>query len=336
MTKSTDLNYFIGIDVSKKTLDISVLIDNEFASHHQIENTQEAFKAFLSSLKKRKIDLYKCVFCAENTGVYNEPIKGVSEVLGLKLWIEKPLQIIRSQGMVRGKNDKIDSLRIAKYAYKNQESASFWSSPRKVLITIKRMLSVRKNLLKSQKQLKLALKEKSFLGSDLPILSSSCERTMNALKIDIQSLEKEILQLIRTDSQLNHMYQLITSIDGVGMFTAIEVIIATNEFKNFDSAKKFACYCGVVPFEYSSGTSINKRPRVSSLANLNLKTLLHMAALSTVAMKGELQNYFIRKVAQGKNKMSVINAIRNKIILRIFAVIKKNKSYQKDFSFSFG
>lgn len=61
-----------------------------------------------------------------------------------------------------------------------------------------------------------------------------------------------------------------------------------------------------------------------------------MAALSAVAMKGELQNYFIRKVAQGKNKMSVINAIRNKIILRIFAVIKKNKSYQKDFSFSFG
>jgi transposase len=120
------------------------------------------------------------------------------------------------------------------------------------------------------------------------------------------------------------------------MFTAIEVIIATNEFKNFTNAKQFACYCGVVPFDFSSGTSIHKRPRVSSMANVSLKTLLHMSALSAVAMKGEMREYFIRKVTQGKNKMSVINAIRNKLILRIFAVIKKDQSYQKDFSFSFG
>lgn len=72
------------------------------------------------------------------------------------------------------------------------------------------------------------------------------------------------------------------------------------------------------------------------MANVSLKTLLHMSALSAVAMKGEMREYFIRKVTQGKNKMSVINAIRNKLILRIFAVVKKDQSYQKDFSFSFG
>jgi hypothetical protein len=72
------------------------------------------------------------------------------------------------------------------------------------------------------------------------------------------------------------------------------------------------------------------------MANVNLKTLLHMSALSAIVMKGEMREYFIRKVTQGKNKMSVINAIRNKLILRIFAVIKKDQSYQKDFSFSFG
>ncbi len=170
----------------------------------------------------------------------------------------------------------------------------------------------------------------------MEILSNACKNSLLAIKQDIKNLEKQILDLIKEDSDLNHKYNLVTSIDGIGMFTAIEVIIATNEFKNFTNAKQFACYCGVVPFDFSSGTSIHKRPRVSSMANVNLKTLLHMSALSAVAMKGELREYFIRKVTQGKNKMSVINAIRNKLILRIFAVIKKDQSYQKDFSFSIG
>lgn len=98
------------------------------------------------------------------------------------------------------------------------------------------------------------------------------------------------------------------------MQVAIEVIITTNEFKNFETAKQFACYSGVVPFEYISGTSVRGKTRVSKMAKVSVKTVLHMAALSAVSMKGELQDYFIRKVSEGKNKISVINAIRNKLI----------------------
>lgn len=336
MSKDSLFSHFIGIDVSKKTLDISVMKQKEFVFHTQIENSSQSFEKFLRLLKKQKIKPSDCLICAENTGVYNEHIKVVCEQEGLFLWIEKPLQIIKSQGVARGKTDKIDSLRIAVYAYKNQEDAVRYTAPRKIIISIKRLISLRRNLLNNLKQLKLAVNEKSFLDSDLKILSNACTTSISALKQDIRNIEKQILTLIKEDEQLHHKYQLVTSVDGIGMFTAIEVITATNEFKNFNCAKKFACYCGVVPFDYSSGTSIKKRPRVSAMANINLKTLLHMAALSAVAMKGEMREYFIRKVSEGKNKMSVINAVRNKLILRIFAVIKKNKSYQKDFHFSFG
>lgn len=329
-------NYFIGIDVSKKTLDISVFEQKEFDFHIQIENSVKSFKNFLSTLKKKKVNLINCLFCAENTGVYNEHIKSVCESNDLFLWIEKPLQIIKSQGITRGKTDKIDSKRIAYYAFKNQEDAKRWVAPRPVIVRIKRLISLRKNLLNNFKQLKLVINEKMFIADDLEILNNACKNSLLAMKQDIKNLEKQILDLIREDGELKHKYNLVTSIDGIGMFTAIEVIIATNEFKNFKNAKQFACYCGVVPFDFSSGTSIHKRSRVSPMANINLKTLLHMSALSAIAMKGEMREYFIRKVSQGKNKMSVINAIRNKLVLRIFSVIKKNQSYQKDFNFSFG
>ena len=69
------------------------------------------------------------------------------------------------------------------------------------------------------------------------------------------------------------------------------------------------------------------------MANKNIKTLLHMAALSTIKKRGDLQEYYIRKVAEGKNKMSVLNAIRNKLILRIFACVNQNRVYEQNYCY---
>jgi len=49
--------------------------------------------------------------------------------------------------------------------------------------------------------------------------------------------------------------------------------------------------------------------------------------MSAVVMKGELQDYYFRKISQGKTKMTALNAVRNKIIHRVFACIKKNEKY---------
>lgn len=91
-----------------------------------------------------------------------------------------------------------------------------------------------------------------------------------------------------------------------------------------------ACYSGVVPFANQSGTSINGKHRVSSYADKSIKTTLHLAAMSAIRLKNDLREYYLRKVAEGKNKMSVLNAIRNKIIHRIFAVIRSQIPYQYD------
>lgn len=91
-----------------------------------------------------------------------------------------------------------------------------------------------------------------------------------------------------------------------------------------------ACYAGVAPFEHSSGTSVRYKMKVSPMADKELKRLLHLAALSVIRLKNDLAAYFKRKVAEGKNKMSVLNAVRNKIIHRIYALIKSEKNYQNN------
>jgi len=94
-------------------------------------------------------------------------------------------------------------------------------------------------------------------------------------------------------------------------------------------ARKLACYCGVAPFEYSSGSSVRGKTKVHYMANKKLKCNLHMASLTAVKLDADLKAYYERKVAEGKNKMSVLNAVKNKLLVRVIAVVNKQQDYVK-------
>ena len=127
------------------------------------------------------------------------------------------------------------------------------------------------------------------------------------------------------------MFGLISSVVGIGTVIACEMIITTIEFKSINDPKKYACNVGVVPFEHRSGSSIRGRNRVSKFANKNVKRLLHLAALSTIRYEGEYRSYWLRKIEEGKHKMIILNALRNKIIQQVFAVVKRGTKYEKKF-----
>jgi transposase len=112
----------------------------------------------------------------------------------------------------------------------------------------------------------------------------------------------------------------------------VKVIVETNAFRDFTDARKFCCHAGVAPFSYTSGSSIRSRNRVSHRADKSIKSLLHMGALTAATRsKGELHEYYLKKVSEGKNKMSVLNAVRAKLVHRMFAVIRNNKFYEKEY-----
>lgn len=148
----------------------------------------------------------------------------------------------------------------------------------------------------------------------------------------MEHVDQQISMLIKQDEQLNQLFNLITSIPGVGLITATEVVLATDEFKAINDPKKLACHAGVAPFEHQSGSSIRGRTRVNQHARKRLKSLFHLAAMSAIRSKGEIQDYYNRKVADGKNKMLVLNAVRNKIIHRIYAVIRRGEKYNKNYT----
>ena len=133
--------------------------------------------------------------------------------------------------------------------------------------------------------------------------------------------------LVGTSYSRSLEYDLMLSVKGVGKVLATMLLVYTHGFNRLADSRKLACYSGVAPFVYESGTSIRGKTGVSKFANNELKKVLHMAAISSVQHNPELHEYYKRKVEEGKNKMSVINAVRNKLLHRIVAVINRGTPY---------
>lgn len=144
-------------------------------------------------------------------------------------------------------------------------------------------------------------------------------------------IEKRMQQLINCDAELKRIFELATSVKGVGKVLATELLIYTHKFTRMTNIKQLACYCAVAPFTHSSGTSVRGKTRTSHFANMNLKTTLHLAAMSSTQYVPDLREYYQRRVAEGKSKMCVINAIRNKLLHRILAVVKRGTPYQLNY-----
>lgn len=327
-----EYSYFIGIDVSKNELDLVLLQGKELICHQEIANTPTSVKAYVKGLYQRPgFDLSQAVFCLEHTGIYNNHLLAYLHQIKAPVCLQAASQIKSALGNIRGKSDKIDALRIAQYAYKNREELRLWQPKREVVQQLAHLAATRSRLLAAQKLLATPLQEqKGFVSKSMVQESKQvCAKTLAAIQADLAKANKAIEAIIQADEELKRLFGLVTSVSGVGKVTATQMLISTNEFRDIREAKKFAAYAGVAPYPHESGIYRGKA-RVSPMANKKMKTLLHLAALSAIQFNADLKVFYERKVnQQKKNKMSVINAVRNKLILRIFACVNQNRKYEK-------
>ena len=313
---------FIGIDISKSTLDICAL-DKDSSVHYQIKNQALEIRKFFKPFSKNSTRI-----CFENTGKYGWVLIEVLSNLEFKFYQINALHLKRSMGLVRGKNDVVDALRIAQFISKNHEETPLYQTSDKNIKKIQVLISKRNLLVKQRAQHKTLKKENELIKSlKLPALEKHSNTIVSLLNKYIKEIEKMINTIIAQDLVLSKNHRIATSVPGVGKIVSWNMLVKTNGYKGICNSKKFACYAGVAPFSQSSGTSINKKARVSHLADKTMKRLLHMAAMRAIQLENDLKKYYIRKVNQGKNKMLVLNAIRNKIIHRIFEMIKSEKLY---------
>ena len=325
--------FFVGIDVSKLTFDVACLSseNSQVIVHYVFNNDENGIKEMLDFLNKAfaNYSLSDTLFCMESTGMYCNALLNFFKDTSADVWVENAIQIKRSSGIVRGKQDKIDAHRIAFYAFRNADAARLWKPTSEILEQIKNLASLRDRMVQTQKKLKTPIDELEAVGEKkmAELLAKSISKSLKAIDSDIKQIELKIMGLMKKDESLDHLFKLVTSVVGIGFVTATNLIIHTNQFTVMNDSRKLACFCGVAPFPHQSGSSIRGKTRVSHMANKKLKTNLHMASLTAIKFDKELKAYFERKVAEGKHKLSVLNAVKCKLLARVVSVVNNNKEY---------
>mgnify|MGYP000853832796 CR=1 FL=1 len=318
---------FIGIDISKKTIDVVLYNqkDDKKSDYKQFSNEKEGFEQMIQWVKRKINSLKTTLFSLEHTGVYSYNIAIFFEEKGYTYTLLVPLQIKRSMGIVRGKSDKSDAYIIAKYSYLYREEIPINKIKSDIVFKLKSLLSERQSFIKNLVKEKQKLKEQKHFLSDSAIERS--QKIQKQIVNFIKQIDLEIKDLIKIDTEIKKNFELITSVKGIGLINAIVFIINTNNFKQITDPRKYASYCGVAPFEYSSGTSIKGKTKVSPIANKFAKAMLTTAAMSAKENDGELKKYYNRKTKEGKAYGVVLNAIKFKLITRVYAVIRRQTPY---------
>jgi transposase len=330
------LKNFVGIDISKTYFDAAIIrADDPYQRiYNQFPQTPIGFKKMMVWLKCQDVLLNdETLFCMEYTGLYNTGLVNFLVQEKAQLWVEMPLRIKRSAGFERGSDDKTSAIKIAAYAFRYQDKMQLWRPVDSSIEKIKHLISQRDRVVKVITELRVPVKELSECGchKEAKQLEKNQRDALKRLKITKENIEQLIIKTVGQDTVLAKKIYQVKSIKGIGQVTAVSLLAYTKGFTSFSNGKELACYCGVVPFEKKSGTSVRFKPSVSPHANKNLKRLLHLCALSAIKNDAEIRSYFERKVAEGKNKMCVINAVRNKLIHRLFAVIRDDRVYEENY-----
>ncbi len=329
---------YIGVDVSKNWLDLAYYdgVDVDWQHGHiRVDNKQSGYNQISKWLKKLKADKSNVLFCMEYTGLYCQDFR---------LWLEKedfiygmvqPRKMHRfepdlgeqERALDRIKTDEMDSYRIAMYCEKHCRKIK--SAPSKLpgesYFKLKRLIAERRQYVKQATLYRLQLNDIAVYDTE-----ESRNRKRSMLKIlDKQTRlnEKEIEKVISADPDISKNYELLCSITSIGLVVAVEAIILTENFTSITNPRKYACFIGIAPAKKESGVSVKGGEHVSRKGHTQAKADLSFACLNSITKDPNIKAYWLRKKAEGKHTGTVLNAIKFKLILRMFAVIKRQKPF---------
>ena len=313
----------IGIDVSKNKLDVLWLKDPQTrkAKTKVFLNTIEGSKALLAwSLDVTGLTLDDLVFAMEATGVYHELLAQTLADLGGRVVIANPQQVHNyAKGLgVRTKTDKRDSFVIAHYTC--ALCPPLWQPPAPEIRQLKALIA-RLEAIEQDLQRELNRLEKAQVGHAPEMVVASLQKSIAHLTTEKQHFEQLIRDHIDQNPNLKQDRALLESIPGVGPVISARMI-ALIRSRTFKNAAQLAAFCGLVPVEKLSGTSVRGKPRLSKNGSSKLRAKLYMAAVCAIRHNPTIQRHYQQLVQRGKTKMSALGAAMRKMVHICFGVLK--------------
>jgi transposase len=338
-----DFSFIIGVDASKSWLDLAVyrLADRRLLAELRVDNTAQAIAGLEALLATQLPDeqwtLGATLLLIEQSGLYHEALAYGWLELGGRISVVPATHIGQAMGrnQQREKTDQADARRIGEYGTRFIDQLECWQAPPQALVLIQDLQALRDRLVKVRQLLQVPLQELKHSparAESLKKTSALQAELLQTLQQTIKETERELRRAIHDDDHLSKLFRLITSVCGVGAVIGREILLLTQAFNRFsaEQVRDFSRFIGTLPQAHESGSSVRKRKRTPKRRGKSLKTLLTMGSMSAIRNDPQIKAFYERKAAEGKHHNVIINAVRNKLIARVFAVVRKGTMYEKN------
>lgn len=316
---------FVGIDVSKKTLDVALLCDGSKPRHKVFTNDAAGHEELMSWLQQHGADVLHA--CLEATGTWAAEVALALHAAGHRVSLVNPAQIhaFGRSGLKRTKTDKADALLIARFCQMHQPPAWTPLSPQlqqlqgliRRLEHLEEMLTMEKNRLSS--------------GGVCGAVEQSISEHIAYLQEQMEKTRRQVKEHIDDDPELKNNAKLLESIPGIGAATAALLLAELGDMTQFHSARQVAAFAGLVPRLRESGTSVRGRARLSKVGSSRLRKSLYYPAITALRFNPLIKSFGLRLSAQGKSKMLIVGAAMRKLLHLAYGVLKSQQPFDPAF-----
>jgi transposase len=302
---------YVGIDVSKDTLDVAVHGDKQ---HWSFPNNEAGIKKIVLKLKGLSAELV----VLEATGGFEVSLAAGLGVAKIPTAVVNPRQIrdfAKSVGML-AKTDILDARIIARFA------ATVQPTPHPILgIEAQELGAI---TARRRQIVNMITAEKNRLSTASKTVKPRIRAHINWLEKELNDVNRNLRQKIQDSPIWREKDELLQSVPGVGPNLSITILADLPELGTLNR-RQIAALVGVAPLNRDSGTLRGKRTIWGGRATV--RTALYMAALSAKRYNPVIRRFYERLLVAGKAKKAALTACMRKLLTILNAMLKYHTSW---------
>ncbi|GAB4016126.1 IS110 family RNA-guided transposase [Spirosoma koreense] len=317
---------YVGIDIAKASFTLAIPQPQGGFLDYLLPNQPAGFEQLTTLLPPN------CQLVMEASGPYYLPLAVYLHHHQQLLSVVNPLIIRRFSQMRlrRTKTDKADARLLSEFGA-NQRPA-LWQPPSLLMSQLAQLQTLLEQYIKQRTALRNQQEAFTHSGVPNPILEQSLQKSLDHLEEQIQTLEKQLDQLATT--HYASLYANLRSIPGIGRKTALSLLVLSQGFSRFESAKQLVSFVGLAPRVFESGSSVKGKAHICKLGNSRIRQLLYMASMQAKKANPACQALYDRLVSGGKPKLVALIAVAHKLVRQCFAVASQGVKFNEKAAFA--
>lgn len=319
-----DKRDFSGIEVGAKELVVSLEREGQRKALKTFANEAQGHQAIIRHLGHAGRSVRVCM---ESTGVYGLDLALALHRAGIEVMVANPRAVrhFATAMMQRSKNDRLDAVVLLEFAIRMPFRA--WVPPRPAALQLQALARRLEALKDTQAAEQNRLHAADATDTTPPALRRDLERSLRSLRRAIARLSSEAVKIIDQDPGLKLRFDLLITAKGIKEVSAIPLLAELALVPPDLDVRQQVAYAGIDPREYSSGTSVHKKVRISKHGNAHLRRALYMPALVAIRHQPNLRAFYQHLRDRGKPKMVALIAVMRKLLHAIYGMFKHQQAF---------